>query len=38
MTEPIRLATPLTDADVEQLHIGDRVLLNGVAPAQAHPA
>ncbi|HNQ01452.1 MAG TPA: Fe-S-containing hydro-lyase [Syntrophales bacterium] len=29
MTE-IRLKTPLTEGDVEQLHIGDRVLLTGV--------
>ncbi len=27
---PIRLTTPLTDADVEKLRIGDRVLLSGV--------
>lgn len=30
MAEAIRLKTPLKDADVERLHIGDRVLLNGV--------
>lgn len=30
MTEPIRLTTPLTDLDVEKLHIGDKVLLSGV--------
>lgn len=30
MEEAIRLTTPLSDADVEKLHIGDRVLLTGV--------
>jgi len=30
MAEAIRLETPLRDADVERLHIGDKVLLNGV--------
>ena len=30
MSEAIRLKTPLTDADVEKLKIGDTVLLNGV--------
>ena len=30
MTEAIRLKTPLTDADVERLKIGDRVLISGV--------
>ncbi|MHB1456587.1 MAG: Fe-S-containing hydro-lyase [Armatimonadota bacterium] len=30
MSEIIRIATPLTDCDVETLHAGDRVLLNGV--------
>ena len=30
MANPIRLKTPLTDADVETLRIGDKVLLNGV--------
>lgn len=29
MAETIRLETPLKDADVERLHIGDKVLLNG---------
>lgn len=30
MSEAIRLKTPLTDADVEKLKIGDKVLLSGV--------
>jgi fumarate hydratase subunit beta len=30
MSEAIRLRTPLADADVEKLQIGDKVLLNGV--------
>jgi fumarate hydratase subunit beta len=30
MSEAIRLRTPLSDADVEKLQIGDKVLLNGV--------
>ncbi|MBW1980611.1 MAG: Fe-S-containing hydro-lyase [Deltaproteobacteria bacterium] len=30
MTEPVRLTTPLTSADLEPLQIGDRVLLSGV--------
>jgi fumarate hydratase subunit beta len=30
MTEPIRLKTPLSDKDVEQLKIGERVLINGI--------
>jgi fumarate hydratase subunit beta len=30
MQEAIRLTTPLKNQDVEKLHIGDRVLLNGV--------
>lgn len=30
MRAPIRLTTPLTDADVEKLKAGDKVLLNGV--------
>jgi fumarate hydratase subunit beta len=30
MTEAIRLLTPLKDEDIERLHIGDPVLLNGV--------
>lgn len=30
MTEAIRLTPPLTDADVERLQIGDRVLISGV--------
>jgi fumarate hydratase subunit beta len=30
MSEAIRLKTPLSDADVEKLKIGDKVLLNGV--------
>jgi fumarate hydratase subunit beta len=30
MSEPIRLKTPLSDADVERLRSGDRVLLTGV--------
>jgi fumarate hydratase subunit beta len=30
MTEQIRLKTPLSNEDVEKLHIGDKVLLNGV--------
>jgi fumarate hydratase subunit beta len=30
MSEPIRLKTPLTDADVAKLKAGDKVLLNGV--------
>ena len=30
MAEAIRLETPLSDADVERLRIGDKVLLNGV--------
>ncbi|HIC96740.1 TPA: TRZ/ATZ family protein, partial [Candidatus Bipolaricaulota bacterium] len=29
MAEPIRLETPLTVEEVEQLHIGDKVLLSG---------
>jgi fumarate hydratase subunit beta len=29
MAEPIRLETPLENRDVEGLHIGDKVLLNG---------
>ncbi|MFQ6132615.1 MAG: Fe-S-containing hydro-lyase [Armatimonadota bacterium] len=28
--QPIRLTTPLTDDDIEQLHAGDAVLLSGV--------
>ncbi len=30
MSEPVRLKTPLTDEDVENLKIGDRVLISGV--------
>jgi fumarate hydratase subunit beta len=30
MSQPIRLKTPLTDADLEKLRAGDKVLLNGV--------
>lgn len=30
MTEPIRLTPPLTDADVERLRAGDKVLITGV--------
>jgi fumarate hydratase subunit beta len=30
MSQPIRLKTPLADADVEKLHAGDKVLLTGV--------
>lgn len=30
MTEPVRIKTPLTDADVERLKAGDRVLITGV--------
>jgi fumarate hydratase subunit beta len=30
MEQAIRLTTPLTNADVENLHIGDRVILSGV--------
>ena len=30
MSQPIRLMTPLTTADVEKLNIGDKVLLTGV--------
>jgi fumarate hydratase subunit beta len=30
MSQPIRLKTPLSDADVEKLKAGDKVLLNGV--------
>src|SRR5512138_2246881 len=30
MSQPIRLKTPLTDADVVKLKAGDKVLLNGV--------
>jgi fumarate hydratase subunit beta len=30
MNKEIRLTTPLTNEDVEKLHIGDKVLLNGV--------
>ncbi len=30
MTDPIRLRTPLSDADVEKLKSGDRVLISGV--------
>ncbi|PLX42618.1 MAG: fumarate hydratase [Deltaproteobacteria bacterium] len=30
MSDAIRLTTPLTDADVEKLKIGDRVILSGV--------
>ena len=30
MSEPIRIKTPLSDADVEKLKIGDRVLITGV--------
>jgi fumarate hydratase subunit beta len=30
MAEPIRLTPPLTDADVEKLKIGDRVMISGV--------
>jgi len=30
MSEPIRLATPLTDEDVAKLRVGDSVLLSGV--------
>ncbi len=30
MSQPIKLTTPLTERDVEQLSIGDKVLLSGV--------
>ncbi len=30
MSEPVRLKTPLTDEDVENLKIGDRVLISGI--------
>jgi fumarate hydratase subunit beta len=30
MAEPIRLTPPLTDADVEKLKVGDRVMISGV--------
>jgi fumarate hydratase subunit beta len=30
MSQPIKLTTPLTEEDVEQLSIGDKVLLSGV--------
>jgi fumarate hydratase subunit beta len=30
MADEIRLTTPLSDADIEKLKIGDRVLLNGI--------
>jgi len=30
MAKQIRLTTPLSDGDVENLRIGDKVLLNGV--------
>jgi len=30
MTEPIKITPPLTDADVERLCAGDKVLINGV--------
>ncbi len=30
MSDPIRLTTPFSDADVEKLKIGDRVLISGV--------
>lgn len=30
MTEPVRIKTPLTDADVERLKAGDKVLITGV--------
>ena len=30
MSQQIRLSTPLSDEDVEKLHIGDKVLLNGI--------
>lgn len=30
MSQPIRLKTPLADADVEKLQAGDKVLLTGV--------
>jgi len=30
MSEPIRLTPPLTDADMEKLNIGDRVMISGV--------
>jgi len=30
MNEPIRLRAPLSDADVERLKIGDRILINGI--------
>ena len=30
MSDIIRITTPLTDCDIETLHAGDRVLLNGV--------
>ncbi|MBI5888068.1 MAG: Fe-S-containing hydro-lyase [Deltaproteobacteria bacterium] len=30
MTEPIRISPPFTDADVEKLHAGDKVLISGV--------
>ena len=29
MSQPIRLKTPLSDADVEKLKAGDKVFLNG---------
>ena len=30
MNEPIRLRAPLSDADVERLKVGDRILINGI--------
>jgi len=30
MSEMIRLKTPLSDADVERLKVGDRILINGI--------
>jgi fumarate hydratase subunit beta len=30
MSGPIRLLTPLTEKDIEKLHIGDKVLISGV--------
>ncbi len=30
MTQPIRLKTPLSGADVELLKVGDRILINGI--------
>ena len=30
MNKPIRLKTPLSDADVERLKVGDRLLINGI--------